>query len=307
MERSITHVAIIGAGAVGGAYGAMLYDADPGCVSFVARGDRLRRLKNRGLLVNGKPYMIHAIDASDASPPADLLIVALKHHQLEEALSEMRQRIGEETAILSLMNGVQSEEQIGGVYGADKVLPAVVVGIDAVRDDNSITYTRRGKIYFGEAGNRPPGARVRRVQALFDRAGIPHETPRDMTRILWWKFMINVGVNQVSAALRAPYAAFQAPGETRELMESAMREVVLLASKLHISLTEADVTEWYAVLRGLNPEGKTSMLQDVEGGRKTEVEMFAGKVIELGRRFGVATPVNERLFDMIRKIEGSYG
>ena len=86
-----------------------------------------------------------------------------------------------------------------------------------------------------------------------------------------------------------------------------MREVVLLASKLHISLTEADVTEWYEVLRGLNPEGKTSMLQDVEGGRKTEVEMFAGKVIELGKRFGVATPVNERLFDMIRKIEGSYG
>jgi len=119
--------------------------------------------------------------------------------------------------------------------------------------------------------------------------------------------MINVGINQVSAALRAPYGVFQGPGEARELMESAMREVVLLASKLHISLTEADVREWYAVFRDLNPEGKTSMLQDVEGRRKTEVEMFAGKVIELGRRFGVATPVNERLFDMIRKIEGSYG
>jgi 2-dehydropantoate 2-reductase len=119
--------------------------------------------------------------------------------------------------------------------------------------------------------------------------------------------MINVGVNQVSAALRARYGVFQAPGEARELMESAMREVVLLASKLHISLTEADVTEWYAVLRGLNPDGLTSMLQDVEAGRKTEVEMFAGKVIDLGRRLGVATPVNERLFDMIRKIESSFG
>ena len=113
--------------------------------------------------------------------------------------------------------------------------------------------------------------------------------------------MINVGINQVSAALRAPYGVFQIAGEARELMESAMREGVLLASRLHISLTEADVTEWYAVLRGLNPEGKTSMLQDVEAGRKTEVEMFAGKVIELGRRLCVATPVNERLFDMIRR------
>ena len=131
MERSIRRIGIIGAGAVGGAYGAMLYDADPGCVSFVAAGDRLRRLKKRGLVVNGKPYMIRVIDASDPSPPADLLIVAVKHHQLEEALDEMRQMVGEETAILSLMNGVESEEQIGRVYGADKVLPAVVVGIDA--------------------------------------------------------------------------------------------------------------------------------------------------------------------------------
>ncbi len=307
MERSITDIAIIGAGAVGGAYGAMLHDADPGCVSFVARGERLRRLSLGGLLVNGRPYMIRVRDAADASPPADLLVVAVKHHHLEEALGEMRQRVGEETIILSLMNGVESEERIGRVYGADKILPAIVLGIDAVREENSITYTRKGKILFGEAGERPAGARVGRVRALFDRAGIPCETPPDMTRILWWKFMINVGINQVSAALRAPYGAFQTAGEARDLMESAMREVVLLASRLRISLTEADITGWYAVLCGLSPGGKTSMLQDVEAGRKTEVEMFAGKVIELGRRLGVATPVNEKLFDTIRRIEGSRG
>ncbi len=296
MERSMRHIGIIGAGAVGGAYGAMLYDADPACVSFVARGDRLRRLKDRGLVVNGKPYAIRVRDASDPSAPTDLLIVAVKHHQLEEALGEMRQAVGEETAILSLMNGVESEEQIGRVYGAGKVLPAIVVGIDALREGNSITYTRKGKIYFGEAGNRPRGERVRRIQALFDRAGIPHETPPDMTRTLWWKFMINVGINQVSAALRAPYGVFQTAGEARELMESAMREVVLLASRLHISLTEADVTEWYAVLRGLNPEGKTSMLQDVEGGRKTEVEMFAGKVIGAGQAPRCRNPGERKAF-----------
>jgi 2-dehydropantoate 2-reductase len=139
MERSITRIAIIGAGAVGGAYGAMLYDADPASVSFVARGDRLRRLKHRGLVVNGKPYHIHVMDADDAGPPADLLIVAVKHHHLEEALAEMRRRIGEETIILSLMNGVESEEQIGRVHGADHILPAIVIGIDAVREGNSIT------------------------------------------------------------------------------------------------------------------------------------------------------------------------
>jgi 2-dehydropantoate 2-reductase len=127
-----------------------------------------------------------------------------------------------------------------------------------------------------------------------------------MVRTLWWKFMINVGINQASAALRAPYSVFQNAQEARELMESAMREVMALANKASVHLSETDLATWYTILARLNPQGKTSMLQDVEAGRKTEVEMFAGKVIELGRHYHLPTPVNERLFDLIKKIEGSY-
>jgi len=86
-------------------------------------------------------------------------------------------------------------------------------------------------------------------------------------------------------------------------MESAMREVIGLAAPAGVHLTVADVDNWYAVLDSLNPSGKTSMLQDVEAGRKTEVEMFAGRVVELGRRYGVPTPVNERLLERIRGLE----
>lgn len=92
-----------------------------------------------------------------------------------------------------------------------------------------MTYTTQGRIFFGEADNSVPSERVLRVKALFDRAGSAHVIPPDMIRTLWWKFMINVGINQVSAALSAPYSVFQAPGEARSLMESAMREVVALA------------------------------------------------------------------------------
>ena len=115
--------------------------------------------------------------------------------------------------------------------------------------------------------------------------------------------MINVGINQVSAALRAPYKFFQAPGEARSLMDSAMREVMLLAQVQGINLIERDIESWHDVLSKLSPDGKTSMFQDVEAGRKTEVEMFAGKVIELGKRFGIPTPVNEELFRKLYSIE----
>lgn len=168
-----------------------------------------------------------------------------------------------------------------------------------------MTYTTQGKLFFGEKENRVPTERVKRLQALFDRAGIIHETPEDMIRILWWKYMINVGINQTSAVLRAPYGVFQRSPEARELMESAMREVTAVAAAARVRITGQDIENWYGFLAKLSPAGKTSMLQDVEGGRKTEVEMFAGKMIELGKKYGIPVPVNETLYRIIRVIEQS--
>jgi 2-dehydropantoate 2-reductase len=124
-----------------------------------------------------------------------------------------------------------------------------------------------------------------------------------MIRLLWWKFMINVGINQASAVLRAPFSVFQTSQEARDLMESAMREVIMLSEKAGVNLSEEDIEKFHSVLHSISPQGKTSMLQDIEAGRKTEVEMFAGKVIELGTRLHVPTPVNQKLFDAIKKIE----
>lgn len=306
MRPSIQTIAVIGPGAMGATYASILYRMDKTCVSFIAGGERLERLCREGLVVNGKHYTIPVLRPDDQSPPADLLIVAVKHHHLDDAIRDMKNRIGEETVILSIMNGIESEERIGAVYGMDKVLYAISVGIDAVRVGSRVSYTNQGKILFGEARNPFPTERVRRIQAVFDRAGITHETPLDMVRTLWWKFMINVGINQASAALRAPYAVFQTSAEARRLMGSAMQEVMTLAEKANVHLSEKDLENWYMILSTLNPQGKTSMLQDVEAGRRTEVEMFAGKVIELGRHYGVPTPVNEKLFDVIKKIEASY-
>jgi 2-dehydropantoate 2-reductase len=303
MKPQIETVTIIGAGAVGGSYASILYDWNPCCVSVVAGGSRYERLSREGLIVNGKPYPIPVLRPEDLSPPADLIIVAVKHHHLDAAIKEMKNRVGEETIILSVMNGIESEERIGAAYGMDKLLYATSVGIDAQREGNRINYTNQGRIFFGEDKNPVLTDRVKRVQALFDKAGIAYVTPPDMIRTLWWKFMINVGINQASAVLRAPYSVFQNSREAQDLMGEAMHEVISLAGKLGVALSGDDVEDWYKVLSGLNPAGKTSMLQDVEAGRKTEVEMLAGRMIELGKRHGIHTPVNQKLFDKIREIE----
>jgi len=306
MKPSIETISIIGAGALGSAYGGLLYDMDMRSVSFVAGGNRFERLRKEGVIVNGKLYFIPVVLPEDPSAPVDLIIVAVKHHHLDDAIRDMRNRVGAETNIISVMNGIESEERIGAVYGIEKVLYAVSVGIDALREGNNVNYTNQGKIFFGETRNAFLTDRVERIQVLFDKAGIIYETPPDMMRIMWWKFMINVGINQASAVLRAPFLVFQTSGEARNLMESAMWEVIRLSEKAQVNLTEEDIRRFNEILPDLNPQGKTSMLQDVEAGRKTEVEMFAGKVIALGIKYNVPTPVNQRLFELIKKIEAKY-
>jgi 2-dehydropantoate 2-reductase len=306
MKPSIEIISIVGAGALGSAYGGLLYDMDMRSVSFVAGGKRFDRLCKEGVIVNGKRYFIPVVLPEELSVPADLIIVAVKYHHLDDAIRDMRNRVGAETAIISVMNGIESEERIGSVYGMEKVLYAVSVGIDALREGNRVNYSNQGKIFFGETRNTFLTERVKHIQALFDKAGINYETPPDMIRILWWKFMINVGINQASAVLRAPFSIFQTSKEARDLMESAMREVIRLSEKAQVNLTHEDIKKFNEILLGLNPEGKTSMLQDVEAGRKTEVEMFAGKVISLGKQYNVPTPANQRLFDLIKEIEARY-
>jgi 2-dehydropantoate 2-reductase len=299
----IETISIMGTGAMGSFYASKFSDMDEDCISLMASGDRFVRLKKEGIVVNNKRYLLPVIKPDDSVAPADLVIVAVKNHHLRDAIQDMANRIGEKTVIISVMNGIDSEEQIGAVYGMDKVLYAVAVGIDALREGNAMTYTTQGKLFFGEARNTVLTERVKRIQSLFDRAGIVYETPDDMIRILWWKFMINVGINQTSAVMRAPYGVFQTSQEAQEVMDSAMREVTAVAEAAKIKISGEDIENWYSFLSQLSPDGKTSMLQDVEAKRKTEVEMFSGKMIELGKSYGIPTPVNQTLYRIIKVIE----
>jgi 2-dehydropantoate 2-reductase len=178
-----------------------------------------------------------------------------------------------------------------------------VVGTDAVREGRSTRYSRIGKIVFGEKNNTVHSEKVVFIKEIFDRSNVPYDIPENMMHELWWKFMINVGINQASAVLKAPYRAFQETGEARDMMIRAFREVVLLSQKTGGNLKEDDIQSAITVLNTLSPDGKTSMLQDIEAGRKTEVDIFAGTVKELGRKHKIATPVNDMLWQRIHSLK----
>ncbi|SJZ49880.1 ketopantoate reductase [Trichlorobacter thiogenes] len=305
MSRLVNQTAIIGAGALGATYGSLLYAMDPASVCLIASDERYNRLQQDGVTVNGITSRITVLRPEEATP-VDLLIVAVKYHHLDQAIAEIKQAVGPATIILSVMNGIDSEERIGAVYGMDKLLYGLTLGIDAVREHNAVTYSNLGRVLFGERQNSTLTDRVKQVRDLFTRAAIAHEIPLDMLRSLWFKYMINVGVNQVSAVMGLTYGAIRASSEAKQLMDAAMGEVISLAQAMQIDLAEQDIAAWYKVLETLGDASKTSMLQDVEAGRKTEVEMLAGTAIALGRQHGIPTPVNQRLFDELQRIEAGY-
>jgi len=308
---AIDSVLVVGAGAVGAVIASAIHRELPGKASLLADASRAERLRAEGLIVNGRrvdlPLSPSAV-AQGTVAAADLAIVAVKQQQLARAIVEMSPYVGPRTLVISLLNGIASEDDLAAAFGRDKILYAMILGIDAVREGGEIRFSASGTINFGEARNPPDrrGERVERVASFFDRARIAYTIPEDMIRTLWYKLMINVGINQASAVLRAPYGVFQRLPEARRVMDAAMLELIAISKAKGTGLAEADLQSWYRTLAGLAPEAKTSMLQDVEARRKTEVEIFSGTVVRMGEETGLPTPVNGLLFDMIRAIEQAY-
>jgi 2-dehydropantoate 2-reductase len=299
----IKNIAILGAGAMGAAYASRFYKVPGFSTTLIAKGARADKLKKNGLTVNGEKIAFSVTGPDEAKSPADLILVALKDSNLPEAAPDLKNFVGKETTIISVMNGLDSDEYLGSIYGMDKVLYCIAVGIDALRLDGEVVFTKIGRLQFGRADNTVISDQVRRCQQAFERAGIPSETPVDMIRALWWKYMINVGLNQASAVMRAPYGVFRDSAGAWAVAVTLMKEVIALAKAAKVNLSEQDIDAFFTIMSNLSPDGKTSMLQDIEAGRKTEVEAFGGKAVELGKKYGIPTPVNEVILRIIQTLE----
>lgn len=305
--KAIERIAIFGAGAMGAAYAGLFTDNSDIRVCFAARGDRFARLDGATIKVNGQDYTIPVVHPDRMASPFDLVLVALKHHHLTTSvLNDINALTGPDTLVLSVMNGLESEKLLGDACGHEKIVPAIAVGIDAVHENSCYRFANPGKIIFGNdpaLPNADDSHRLERVKNALDRGGIPNEISPDILRTMWWKFMINVGVNQASAVLDAPYGIFQNLPEARALMIALMQEVVDLARHRGVNLQPADIDQWVKMLDTLSPDGKTSMLQDMAAHRKTEVEIFGGAVEVMGKETAIPTPVNSTFLNLIRVKE----
>jgi 2-dehydropantoate 2-reductase len=306
MKTSIESVAVIGAGALGLLYADALSHVLGDGVFFLAGQERRTKISETVYGINGRDARFRAVSQPDMGVKPDLVIVAVKNHHLESIVPLLEAAVGEETVVISVLNGISSEEFIRRHAPAARLLYCVALGMDAVKEGDSLRFTNPGRLLVGTEDNNAHDPCLRLLTDLFRRCGIAYEVPRDIIRSLWWKWMINIGVNQVSAVTGAVYGLFMQVEELKSLMDDAMKETVEVARAEEVDLTEQDIREWYTVLNGLGAAGKTSMLQDVEAKRKGEVDAFSGALIEIARRHAIPVPVNETLFRIVKAIEATY-
>ncbi|WP_320968050.1 ketopantoate reductase family protein [Hungatella hathewayi] len=303
--KEIQSTAIIGMGALGLLYGNQIVSRlGSSGLRFIADRKRIQKYHSMEFTVNGE-HRTFPMEDCETAAPADFVIVAVKYNALPEALNTMKNCVGPDTTIISVMNGISSEQMIGERYGREKVLYSIAQGMDAMKFGSSLTYTQAGELRVG-ALSPEQNNRLEAMTAFFDRAGIAYTVEDDILQRLWGKFMLNVGVNQTCMAYETTYSGTLVPGEAHDTMIGAMREVIRLAHAEHVNLTEQDLDSYIDLLKTLSPDGMPSMRQDSLSHRPSEVEMFSGTVREMAKKHGLATPVNDRLYKRIREMESQY-
>ena len=285
----IQSVAILGAGAVGSYVIWGLSQKEEIELGVIAEGERKERLQQNGCKINGKVYRLNVWTPKEACG-VDLLIVALKYGALPEAMESIHKAVGEHTIVMSLMNGVDSEELIAKHIGKEKLLYSLIKVASHKENDEYIfdPATTIG-IIFGEQTQPYQSERVKAVGELFENTGIHYRVTEDIMEEIWSKFRLNVCNNLPQAILGAGVGCYEDSIHMNAIREGLRQELEASATSLHGSAVKKNA--------------RFSTLQDLDAGRHTEIDMFSKALADMGKELGIATPYNEFTYHMIKALE----
>lgn len=296
----IQKVALLGAGAVG-SYVIWGLSRCPG-VQFgvIAEGSRAERLR-QGCAVNGE-ILRPIVWTPQEAQGADLLIVALKYGALPGALDTIRTAVTESTTVMSLMNGVDSEEIIAAEVGADHLLYSLIKVVshkeaDGFRFDPDTTLG----IIYGELAAPFESERVQAVAALFEGTGVRFRATEHIREEMWSKFRLNVCNNLPQAILGAGVGCYRDSVHMKAISDGLRKELMAIAAAKGIDLSIVDKNSGRG--SAVPPDARYSTLQDIDAGRHTEIDMFSGALMRMGKELGIPTPYNEYTYHMIKALE----
>lgn len=301
-------IAVAGPGGVGGYYGGLLARSGMD-VTFLARGKHLEALQKEGLRVKSYKGDFHvkikATDDPSQTGACHMILFCVKSFDTAHVADLIAPMVRPETTIISLQNGVDNEELIGRTLGMEKVMAGIAFIGSRVEAPGLIVHSAAGNMTFGEVGGGF-SERGEKILQIFRSCGIEANLSEDMKKVMWQKMVWNCGFNAITALTGCTVSEILSDKSTKETVQKAMEEVVSVARGLAISIA-LDLPQKTIAHTEKQGEIKTSMLMDMEKGRRMEIEALNGAVSKKGRELKVETPVNDTLYGMVRAINKKRG
>ncbi len=296
----IQSVAVLGAGAVGSYVIWGLSERKDIKLGVIAEDERAGRLK-KGCRINDVTYHPDVWTLQEAHG-VDLLIVCLKYGALPGALESIRAIVGENTIVMSLMNGVDSEDIIAEVIGASHMIYSVIKVASHKEDDGYyfVPETTIG-IIFGELQAPYDSERVQAIEALLADTGIHYRSTEFAREEMWSKFRLNVCNNLPQAILGAGVGCYTDSEHMKAISDGLRNELETIAAAKGIDMSKIEASSKHG--SPVRASAKFSTLQDIEAGRHTEIDMFSGALMRMGKELGIPTPYNEYTYHMIKALE----
>lgn len=305
MSEKRMDVMMVGAGAVGGFFGARLVKAGVPC-SFLLRPKTLAAVKQKGLSVHSvdESFTVYPVMSDDPRdlPEADLMILAVKRYDLDEVLGQLGPVLSQKTTLLTLQNGVDTEARIQELVPGTRVVGGVAYIYSRIAEPGVIEHYKNGTVAIGAQSASPPlDAALSSIKALFEGAGISCQVVEDIRRTKWEKMCWNVAFNPLTVLINDRVAKAISHPETRAMITLIVEEAAAVARADGVNLAAdiADkVVQWSQEIRDIH----TSMFDDWKAGRRTEIDFLNGYIVRRGRMLGIPTPVNEAVCALIKTI-----
>lgn len=293
----IKTVGIIGAGAIGSYFLWGMRNLPRENICLIAKGERKERLEKNGVIINGERYD-YPVKTPEMAGKVDLLLISTKYGALKDILEDAKAVVGKDTIVLSLLNGIDSEEIVGAAVGEEHMLYSLM-RIAAERRKNAIYFNDAvtAGLWFGEKGHSEFTDRTRAVQDFFDKTEVKCTFKPNIMSELWYKYAINVSRNLPQAVLNVGVGAYEDSEHVEFLSHKLWDEVETVAKAKGISITP------YGFANNPRKNSRLSTLQDLCAGRHTEIDMFAGTMVKMGQDLGVPVPYCEYTFHAIKALE----
>ena len=300
--------AIFGTGGVGGYFGGRLAQAGED-VTFIARGHHLSAIHQTGLSVDSirGDFVVNPAKATDSTQSVgavDVVILAIKGWQLDEAILQMKPLIRDTTVIVPLLNGIEHMEALVNAFGSEHVLGGVCRISAFIADAGHIKHVGIDPfISFGEL-NREMSERVSKLYDVFNNiSGVTVETSENIELAMWEKYLLIAAFSGVGAVTRSPVGMFRSIPETRAMFRRALEEVVLVANSRGVGLTEKSVQAVMDRIDQTQPDTMASMQKDVLAGRPSELESQTGALVRMARAATVSVPTHEFIYASLLPME----